>query len=132
MNFETNLQSQIKDPKQKRLLIVALVLFVGVGFVIYRMFFASPGGPSAPAASPAVAGTPAAGGSSAQPRQPDSASFGRKDEIERVQLDTEALKIPIFEKLTTYSRNLPLVIPTERSENPFQSRPRSPSLTVGP
>jgi hypothetical protein len=101
MAFQANFQSQIKDPKQKKLLIAGCAIFAIAGFIMYKTLFPSQAvSPAAvqPSSSPALNS-----GASGEKQSP-----AQESEINRVKLDTGILDVGAFKELTTYSKHIPI------------------------
>ncbi len=135
MAFQTDFHSQLKDPKQKRLLAVAGVFFVAAGVIIYWVFFYSPAFPGNELAR--VSGPPQASSFEESPSQTQAApqsqaSRGgsktiRESDIKRIKLDTDIVKSQLFKDLKIYSKDNPITVTEKGNPNPFQKPlPASP------
>lgn len=122
MAFQLDFQKQVKDPKQKRLLIISVVLFAATGVVFWYVFF--PGStvtyPEAPLSQDAP--TPVSTGDSPRSEagaQTPSRGLSERD-IERIKLDTDILASALFRELTVYDADLPVRVLEKGNPNPFQ------------
>ena len=114
MQFQTSLQSQLRDPKQKRLLIVALMLLATTGVVVWRMFFA---GSSVLPTDTSIGDASNKAGSSALPPQ-----GARASDLKRIKLDTEIIESDMFKDLRTYSQDIPVRVIEKGNVDPFRQR----------
>ncbi|MDP3963921.1 MAG: hypothetical protein Q8Q39_05500 [bacterium] len=113
MAFESDIQAQLKNPKQKRLLIVAGGLLVVGGIVFYVTMFGSPFG-----------GAELSGGGDGLPGVVARSGNGvsvNENEIRRVKLDTAVLQSPMFRSLRTYSPDLPVTVGKLGNPNAFRN-----------
>lgn|SRR3989344_4894437 len=122
MAMQTGFQSQLKDPKQKRLLVVAFVLLATAGVVIWRTLF---GGGELPADTNAGS-APIGVVSSAVP-----AKGARESDLKRIELDTKIIESDIFKNLRTYSPDIPVRVTDLGNTDPFHQRFQMPVQPVG-
>ncbi|MDO8558465.1 MAG: hypothetical protein Q7S09_04755 [bacterium] len=113
MAFQTNFQSQLKDPKQKRLLIIAGTFFIVAGIIVYRVFFYSPALLSSQEVSSQTQAVPQSQTSRGGSRTVPALDIGR------IKLDTEVVKSELFKELRTYSKDNPVTVPEKGNPNPF-------------
>lgn len=109
MSFQLDIESQLKDPKQKKLLIAAGAIFAAAGVIFWLVFFRSPffsGGETADALSPFIVAQPKRGGV-------------RESELRQLQLDTEVVKSKIFSELKVYSKEIPVKVIEQGNARPF-------------
>jgi len=101
----------MSDPKQKKLLFLAVGIFVIAGGVLYWIYFGSSG--SAPVTAPVGSPVPSRAANNNLPGIGES-------EIDKIRLDTAVLRGKVLEDLTTYSPDLPVKVLQKGHPNPFQ------------
>lgn len=136
-NFKTD-GAQLKDPKQKRLLVVAVVVFAAAGVLYWRLFFVGPELPTPPRTADVAAegfratsaGAPGEGApGSLVPAKPQVTS---EEALKRVRLDTNVVKTQLFQELRLYGE-YPITIPEKGNPSPFErAKPALPSPTAEP
>ena len=101
----------MKDPKQKRLAIIAAVFLVAAAVLYWRLFFSNtrPPAPAPLQSSPPRAVVPKPGAVS-------------EEALKRARLDTDVVKTELFQELRFYG-DYPIVIPEKGNPKPFE-RPK--------
>jgi len=124
--------SQFKDPKQKRMLLVAAVFFVAAGILYWRLFFTAPAPPPGSAVVPlqgsgreAGAPVPERAGTSGPRATSIQVPKGVSEEaLRRARLDTEVVKTALFRELRLYG-SYPITIPAKGNPEPFKRKKSS-------